>query len=476
MKTHSYDRGPAIRSPRHDIDPTETRVADTAQAPTRTAPGSATARKTAAASSDTIVAVVGLGYVGLPLAVEFGKRMPTIGYDVDARRIERLASGQAPDAASTAELREARQVRFSTDPAALAAADVVIVAVPTPIAGANRPDLRPLKEASEAIGRHLKRGAIVVYESTVYPGATEEICIPALERSSGLRWREGFNVGYSPERINPGDPERNLRNVKKIVAGDCPATADRLCALYGRIVEAGIYRAPSIKVAEAAKVLENTQRDLNIALVNEVAIVFHRLGIDTSEVLGAASTKWNFLPFEPGLVGGHCIGVDPYYLTFKAQSLGIDPCVILAGRKVNDAMGRYIARECIKELVRLHGPAANRQVNVLGITFKEDCDDARNSRVVELIGELRDLGASVAVHDPLADPAWVRDEYGIELAPFEALPPADCVVLAVPHETYLDLPFAGLASSLRPGGLVVDIKSRLPRDTITASGFRYWRV
>jgi len=443
---------------------------------TRTKSGAVAQAPRAQAASDTVVAVVGLGYVGLPLAVEFGKRLRTIGYDVDAARVARLAAGEVGDETTPAAMREARHIRFSADPAALAQADVIIVAVPTPIVGANRPDLRPLKDASEAIGRHMRRGATVVFESTVYPGATEEICVPALERSSGLTWREGFNVGYSPERINPGDPVRNLGNVKKIVAGDSPATADRLCAIYGSIVGAGIYRAPSIKVAEAAKVLENTQRDLNIALMNEVAIVFHRLDIDTAEVLAAASTKWNFLPFEPGLVGGHCIGVDPYYLTFKAQTLGIDPALILAGRKVNDAMGRHIARECVKELVRLHGPGASRQVNVLGITFKENCGDARNSRVVELVAELRELGVSVAIHDPLASPDWVRREYGLELTPFSELPRADCIVMAVPHDAYLEQPLAGLAATLRPGGLIVDVKSRLPRDAITAGGYRYWRI
>ena len=424
-----------------------------------------------------VVAVVGLGYVGLPLAIEFGRRLPTIGYDLDAALVERLRNGDFPDDQTPAtDPAKGRQPRFTAVPSALAEADFIIVAVPTPIAGANRPDLRPLKLASETVGKHLKRGATVIYESTVYPGATEEICVPALEQSSGLRWRDGFHVGYSPERINPGDPVRNLRNVKKIVAGDSSATTDKLSALYGRVVSAGVTRASSIKVAEAAKVLENTQRDINIALVNEVAIIFHRLGIDTAEVLAAASTKWNFLPFEPGLVGGHCIGVDPYYLTFKAQTLGIDPEVILAGRKVNDAMGRYIARETIKELVRLRGPLANSHVTVLGVTFKENCGDARNSRVVELAGELRALGVSVSVHDPRADAAWVRAEYGLELQPWEALPRTDCIVLAVPHDEFLDLALTDLTASLAPGGLIVDVKSRLPRDAITAAGFKYWRV
>jgi len=430
-----------------------------------------------AATALPVVAVVGLGYVGLPLAIEFGKRLPTIAYDVDSVLVERLGSGDFPDDQLPAgDPRKGRQPRFTADPASLAEADFVIVAVPTPIANANRPDLRPLKLASETVGRHLKRGATVIYESTVYPGATEEICVPALEQSSGMRWRDGFHVGYSPERINPGDAERSVRKVKKIVAGDSSATTDKLSALYGRIVSAGVYRASSIKVAEAAKVLENTQRDLNIALVNEVAIVFHRLGIDTHEVLAAASTKWNFLPFEPGLVGGHCIGVDPYYLTFKAQTLGIDPEVILAGRKVNDSMGRYIARETIKELVRLRGPLARNQVTVLGVTFKENCGDARNSRAVELARELSELGVSVAIHDPRADAGSFRAEYGLELLPWAALPPADCIVLAVPHDEFLDMALSDLTALLTPGGLIVDVKSRLPRDAITTAGFRYWRI
>jgi UDP-N-acetyl-D-galactosamine dehydrogenase len=429
------------------------------------------------AQSLPVVAVVGLGYVGLPLAIEFGQRLPTIGYDLDPGLVERLRAGHFPDdQIAGAERRSTQQPRFTADAAQLADADFVIVAVPTPIVGANRPDLRPLKLASATVGRHLKRGATVIYESTVYPGATEEICVPELERSSGLRWREGFHVGYSPERVNPGDPEHSLRNVKKIIAGDSGATTDLLSALYGRIVAAGVHRATSIKVAEAAKVLENTQRDLNIALVNEVAIIFRRLGVDTAEVLAAAATKWNFLPFEPGLVGGHCIGVDPYYLTFKAQTLGVDPEVILSGRKVNDSMGRYIAREAIKELVRLRGPLARTHVNVLGVTFKENCGDARNSRVVDIARELCELGVTVSVHDPRADADWVRAEYGVDLVAWEALPRADCLVLAVPHDEFLDLTLPDLADSLAPGGLIIDIKSRLPRDAITAAGFRYWRL
>jgi UDP-N-acetyl-D-galactosamine dehydrogenase len=424
-----------------------------------------------------VVAIVGLGYVGLPLVLEFGRRLPTIGYDIDPGVVERLrAQAVADDPAPAGDRRKVPQPRFTTDAAQLADADFVIVAVPTPIVAANRPDLRPLKLASQTVGRHLKRGATVIYESTVYPGATEEICVPELERSSGMRWREGFHVGYSPERCNPGDPAHELRNVKKIIAGDSGATTDQLSGLYGRIVTAGVHRATSIKVAEAAKVLENTQRDLNIALVNEAAIIFRRLGIDTAEVLAAAATKWNFLPFEPGLVGGHCIGVDPYYLTFKAQTLGVEPEVILAGRKVNDSMGRYLARETIKELVRLRGPLAHTQVNVLGITFKENCEDARNSRVVELVRELGDLGVSVAVHDPRADSAWVRAEYGVELVAWDALPRADCIVLAVPHDEFLQLPLPDLAACLTAGGLIVDIKSRLPRDAITAAGLHYWRL
>ena len=421
-----------------------------------------------------VVAVIGLGYVGLPLAVEFGRHLRTVGYDLDKRRVEVLAAG----ADSTGEILDftGSRARYTIDPRAIADADYIIVAVPTPVAGANRPDLRPLRDASKTVGQHMKPGATVIFESTVYPGATEEICIPVLERASGLRWRQDFHVAYSPERVSPGDPERDLRSVRKIVAGDSPETAERVCALYSRIVSAGVYHAPSIKVAEAAKVLENTQRDLNIALMNEVAILFHRLDIDTSEVLAAAATKWNFLPFAPGLVGGHCIGVDPYYLTFKAQSVGLDPQLILTGRKVNDEMARYIAREIVKELVRRHGAGGPRHVNVLGITYKEDCDDARNSRVADLVRELRELGVSCAVHDPLADPQWVRREYGIELVPRSALPPADGIVLAVPHRELLELPLSELGASLKPGGLIVDVKSRLARDAILGAGFHYWRL
>jgi UDP-N-acetyl-D-galactosamine dehydrogenase len=429
------------------------------------------------AKTPPVVAVVGLGYVGLPLAMEFGRQLQTIGYDIDPGVVARLRGGDFPsDQVPTADRRKVQEPRFTDDAAQLATADFVIVAVPTPIVAANRPDLRPLKLASQLVGRHLKRGATVIYESTVYPGATEEICIPELEQSSGMRWREDFHVGYSPERSSPGDPAHDLRNVKKIIAGDSGPTADQLSGLYGRIVTAGVHRATSIKVAEAAKVLENTQRDLNIALVNEVAIIFRRLGIDTAEVLAAAATKWNFLAFEPGLVGGHCIGVDPYYLTFKAQTLGVEPEVILAGRKVNDSMGRYIARETIKELVRLRGPLSRTHVNVLGITFKENCDDARNSRVVDLVRELGDLGVSVAVHDPRANADWVRAEYGVELVAWEALPRADCLVLAVPHDEFLDLPLPDLTARLVPGGLIVDVKSRLPRDAMSAAGLHYWRL
>ena len=424
---------------------------------------------------EPIVAVVGLGYVGLPLAVAFGRDLPTIGIDVDAAHVAALAAGQST-LVSASDLHAARRATYATDCRELSRADFIVVAVPTPVAGANRPDLRPLKEASRSIGQHMKRGATVVFESTVYPGATEEICIPALEAASGMRWQHDFHVGYSPERVNPGDDGHDVRSVRKVVGGDSPETTERLARLYGRVVRAGVFRAASIKAAEAAKVLENTQRDVNIALINEAAMLFDRLGIDTADVLAAASTKWNFAPYSPGLVGGHCIGVDPYYLTFKAQTVGLDPALMLAARKVNDGMGVYLAHATLKELVARDGRAAAPRVNVLGITFKEDIDDARNSRVVDIVRELAAFGAQVHVHDPHANAAWVRDEYGIDLVAESALPPADALVLAVAHRDFLDMPFERLARSLKPGGLLVDVKSRLPRATITSAGFEYWRL
>ena len=371
----------------------------------------------------SVVAVVGLGYVGLPLAVEFGKKMKTIGFDLSQAKIESYRRFVDPTGeVSTEDLRAARQLTVTADPAALEEADFIIVAVPTPVDEAHQPDLAPLMGASETVGRHMKRGAIVVYESTVYPGATEEACIPVLEKYSGMRWKQDFHVGYSPERINPGDREHTLTKILKVVSGDDAETLDKVAALYESIVTAGVYRASSIKVAEAAKVIENTQRDLNIALMNELAILFDRIGIDTLEVLQAAGTKWNFLPFRPGLVGGHCIGVDPYYLTHKADKVGYHPQVILAGRRINDGMGKFIAEQTVKHMIRNGSPVKGAQVNVLGLTFKENCPDIRNTRVIDVIHELQSYGIDVHVHDPVSDAAEARHEYGIELETWEPAP------------------------------------------------------
>src|SRR5512134_1529487 len=369
----------------------------------------------------TTIAVVGLGYVGLPLAVEFGKKYATIGFDLSAEKVAAYKKHVDPTGeVSTDELRAASQLRVTTDPQALREADFVVVAVPTPIDEAHQPDFRPLLGASESVGKNLKRGAIVVFESTVYPGATEEICVPVLERRSGLVWKRDFFVGYSPERINPGDREHTLTRITKVVSGDTPETLERLATLYGSVVRAGVYRASSIKVAEAAKVIENTQRDLNIALMNELSLIFHKIGIDTLEVLQAAGTKWNFLPFRPGLVGGHCIGVDPYYLTHKADKLGYHPQVILAGRRINDGMGKYVAEQTVKQMINAGLPVNGAHVIVLGLTFKENCPDLRNSRVIDVVAELASYGACVHVHDPVASNAEARHEYGIDLEPWAA--------------------------------------------------------
>src|SRR3989449_546447 len=387
------------------------------------------------------VAVVGLGYVGLPLAVEFGKHRPTVGYDLSRKKIENIERRVDPTGElSAAELEGARFLRVTQDPAELEQADFVIVAVPTPINAARQPDLGPLESASVTVGKYLKPGAIVVYESTVYPGATEEICVPILERLSGMRWRQDFHVGYSPERLNPGDREHSFANVTKVVSGDDPETLERVADLYASVVKAGVYPVSSIRVAEAAKVIENTQRDLNIAFVNELAIIFDRLGLDTMEVLKAAGTKWNFLPFRPGLVGGHCIGIDPYYLTHKAELVGYHPEVILAGRRINDGMGPHIARKTVQQIIHAGRNVKGARVNVLGLTFKENCPDIRNSKVVGILRELRDFGVETFVHDPAADPAAALEEYGLRLRAWEDLPAADALILAVAPPPFLRLP------------------------------------
>jgi UDP-N-acetyl-D-galactosamine dehydrogenase len=413
---------------------------------------------------DRIVAVVGLGYVGLPLAAAFGRRFATIGFDISEEKVAACRAGPAS------------RVEFTTNAAALSRADAIVVAVPTPVDDAHQPDFEPLLVASRTVGRNMKRGALVVFESTVYPGATEEVCVPALERAAEMLWKRDFHVGYSPERINPGDPEHTLERIVKVVAGDTPETLERVASLYGAIVDAGVHRASSIRVAEAAKVIENTQRDLNIALMNELAILFHRLGLDTTEVLEAAGTKWNFLPFRPGLVGGHCIGVDPYYLTHKAERVGYHPQVILAGRRINDGMGKYVAEQTVKQIVGSGRPVKSARVNVLGLTFKEDCPDLRNSRVVDLVSELRSFGMEVFVHDPIARPEDARDEYGIDLVPWEALPAAEATVLAVAHRPLVERPIADYRAKTAAGGCLVDVKSRLPRAQVEQAGLRLWRL
>jgi UDP-N-acetyl-D-galactosamine dehydrogenase len=425
----------------------------------------------------SVVAVVGLGYVGLPIAVEFGKKGKTIGFDLSHDKVESYRRHVDPTGeVSREDLRAAGQLEVTTDPAGLAAADFIIVAVPTPVDSAHQPDLQALIGASESVGRHMKRGAIVVYESTVYPGATEEVCVPILEKSSGLRWQRDFHVGYSPERINPGDKEHTLTLILKVVSGDSPGTLEKVAGLYEGIVAAGVYRASSIKVAEAAKVIENTQRDLNIALMNELAILFDRIGIDTLEVLQAAGTKWNFLPFRPGLVGGHCIGVDPYYLTHKADQLGYHPQVILAGRRINDGMGKFIADQTVKHMIRNGSLVKGARVNVLGLTFKENVPDIRNTRVIDVVHELKSYGVDVHVHDPVPDAVEARREYGIELQPWEALPRADALVLAVAHRQFLARPLEDYLAKVVERGCFIDVKCQLDMAALQRAGFTVWRL
>ena len=410
------------------------------------------------------ISVTGLGYVGLPVAVAFGKRSRVVGFDIDAGRIEELRRcTDRTHAVDPADLAET-DVRFTTDAAELREADFHIVAAPTPIDRTNRPDLRALLEAARMVGRHVESGDIVVFESTVYPGVTEEECVPALEEASGLACGTDFNVGYSPERINPGDRERTFARIAKVVAAQDEATLDVVAGVYASVVEAGVYRAASIRVAEAAKVIENTQRDLNIALMNELALIFERMDIDTRDVLAAAGTKWNFLPFTPGLVGGHCIGVDPYYLAHKAASLGYQPEVILAGRRVNDGMGAWVAGQAVKALVRRGLGGRGAVVTILGFTFKEDVPDLRNTRVIDIVRELEDYGLTVQVHDPCADRGEASREYGIELTAGEALVPADAVILAVPHAAFAERGWTSVTGLLRGArGIVIDVKGVLDR-------------
>ena len=423
------------------------------------------------------VAIVGLGYVGLPLAVAFGRHLPTIGYDSNADKVKTILGRIDPTGeVSSEEFESAELLNVTSDPEAIRRADAVIVAVPTPIDAARQPDLSPLRSASETVGRHLREGAVVIFESTVYPGATEEVCVPILEKESGMTWKKGFHVGYSPERINPGDKEHTLSRIVKVVSGDDAQTLDRVAALYEQVVEAGVYRTGTIKEAEAAKVIENTQRDLNIALVNELAIIFDRLGIDTLNVLKAAGTKWNFLPFRPGLVGGHCIGVDPYYLTHKAETVGYHPEVILAGRRVNDNMGKFIAENTVKTMIRSGQPIAGARVGILGLTFKEDCPDLRNSRVIDIATELESYGIEVMVHDPLADAAEAEKFYGVRLCPWEELTDLGALILAVGHRSYKERPIREFLDTLTPDGCLVDVKAILDPEEIGRAGTLLWRL
>ena len=417
---------------------------------------------------DARIAVIGLGYVGLPLAVEFGKRYATTGFDINAARIAELRQGRDSTLEVEPELlAQATRLRFSDRREDIAGCNVFIVTVPTPIDTAKRPDLTPLVKASEAIGSVLKAGDTVVYESTVYPGCTEEICIPVLERASGLRFNIDFFAGYSPERINPGDKAHRVTTIKKVTSGSTPETADFVDALYASIITAGTHKAPTIKVAEAAKVIENTQRDLNIALVNDLAILFNKLGIDTLDVLEAAGTKWNFLPFRPGLVGGHCISVDPYYLTHKAQEVGHHPQVILAGRRTNDGMGPYVADQVIKLMVRKGINPVGARVLVLGLAFKENCPDLRNTRVVDIVHALQGYNASVDVHDPWVDAAECMHEYGLPLAENPQQGAYDAVIVAVGHDQFRQLGGQGIRAFGKPAGSVIyDVKYVLPRDVV----------
>lgn len=426
---------------------------------------------------ESTVAVIGLGYVGLPLALGFGRKMRTIGFDLSEPKVKAYREGFDPTGEVPREhFQQAGKITYTTDAAHLKEADFVVVAVPTPVDNARLPDLTPMRLASETVAKNLKKGAIVIYESTVYPGVTEDFCVPILEKASGMKCGPDFKVGYSPERINPGDKEHTLERIVKVVSAQDQDALDKVAWLYSQVVTAGVHKAESIKVAEAAKVIENTQRDLNIALMNELAVIFHKMGIDTLDVLKAAGTKWNFLPFRPGLVGGHCIGVDPYYLTHKAEMLGYHPQVILAGRRINDSMGQYVAQNCVKEMI-----AAGRNVNgakvlILGLTFKENVEDIRNSKVIDIYRELESFGVKPLVWDPVAKAPEVHEEYGIDLADVEKITQVDAVVAAVSHKQILSYDLAALARKAGKGAPFVDVKSAFDRVALEKAGFRVWRL
>lgn len=427
-------------------------------------------------NSDEIIAIVGLGYVGLPLAVEYGKKWHTIGIDI-SDKIENFMRCVDPTGHIAPEqFKVSSHLELSTEFSLLAAADYIVIAVPTPVDIAHNPDLTPLIRASESVGRHMKRGVIVIYESTVYPGATEEVCIPVLEKFSGMKWKDGFHIGYSPERINPGDKAHTLTTVMKVVAADDAETLERVAALYESVVRAGVHRVSSLKVAEAAKVIENTQRDLNIALMNELAIIFDQMGIDTLEVLKAAGTKWNFLPFRPGLVGGHCIGVDPYYLTHKAEMIGYHPQVILAGRRINDGMAKFVAEKTVKSMISAGFHVKGSKVNVIGLTFKEDCPDLRNSKAADIVRELGSYGCDVHIYDPVADSEEAQNEYGIKLDSWEDLPRADAVIVAVPHKEVLEHGLDEHFAKLNVGACFIDIKGQYDSKEIRDAGYCLWRL
>lgn len=430
------------------------------------------------ANRQRAVAVVGLGYVGLPLAVALARHFEVIGFDIMEQRIKALNSGEDHTGEVEKEALASTSIHFTSDPRLLSNAGVIIVAVPTPIDSYNNPDLGPVLAASRTVGRHMRKGSVVVYESTVYPGVTEEECVPILAQESGYEYGKDFTVGYSPERINPGDRVHTLDRVVKVVAGSDEPTSKLLCWLYGTIIEAGVHHAPSIKVAEAAKVIENTQRDLNIALMNELAIIFHRAGIDTKDVLEAAGTKWNFLGFQPGLVGGHCIGVDPYYLTYKAQGLGYHPQVILAGRRINDSMGKFVAEMTIKSLCQLSHKPTGVRIGILGLTFKENVPDLRNTRVVDIIKELGEYGATVLVHDPIADSEEAKREYDINLVPLEDMRELDALVVAVAHKEYIALDPVKVRKWFKNPELsvVMDVKGIWKPETVRETGLSYWRL
>jgi UDP-N-acetyl-D-galactosamine dehydrogenase len=424
------------------------------------------------------IAIVGLGYVGLPLAVLFDTKFNVIGFDINPERIKELKQGFDRTKEVEKEKLLNCQIEFTDNPEKLKEARVIIITVPTPVDKHNIPDLRPIISATKTVGKYMKKGSIVVYESTVYPGLTEEECVPILQQESGLKWKQDFNVGYSPERVNPGDKNHTIDKIIKVVAGDTPEITEFLAQLYGSVITAGIHKAPNIKTAEAAKVIENTQRDLNIALMNELSIIFNKMGIDTKEVLEAAGTKWNFLKFEPGLVGGHCIGVDPYYLTFKAQAIGYHPEVILAGRRINDYMGKYVAENTVKKLIKAGKQIKGSKVLILGLTFKENISDIRNTKVIDVVNELKDFGINVYVYDPYAYPEEVKHEYGIDLLEdINSQKPYDAVIVAVRHNVFMqekDLSFYKNLMNSNP--VLIDIKGIYDKEKAIKNGFLYWRL